>query len=369
MPPSEGNDRPLTSQLAKMEDRPSMNGAGAVNRRLLAIVGWLVVLLVWSHGLVHLGGLKHLRPVRWPTDLYTLGRINPGPVDLLILGSSRMTFGVAPTAIDPCVSERVGRTTSSWSWSRANASLWSQWLVGREALQHTRPGVVLIEVAPEMASRNHYEQAWNAKNEAEVQDIPDCFSGAQGLEEVEACLYPLVRPLDNLSRLDVRSPQDAPHLRWMALYARGGQFCFGTAECRAHNARFAPRLETRWKRREEKVLPLIASERFADYEIGPPQTTGIDRLVRAAREQGAQPVLVRMPVHSAYSERIPADAERQFGDYLEVLVAREGLPLLDLSQQWSEERSLYADPDHLNEQGALRLSAEVCRVVAPLLRG
>ena len=345
----------------------SAAGPAAVNARLAQIAGCILGLLALAHALVAAAGLKHVGPVRWPTDLYALGLVIPDEIDLLLLGSSRSTFGLAPTAIDPCLGERLGRPTHTWSWSRANASLWSQRLVAREALARTRPGVVVIEVAPEMMSPHHYEHGWNSVTEADPRDIPSCFQGADGLDGWADCLYPLVRPLDNLVRSVERARIEPPHLRWMALFARGGQFCFGTPACVAHNARFEARLDHRWGDRLAEVIPKVRAERFRDYAVGPPHTDAMVALLDEVEAVGARALIVRMPVHEVYAAEIPAEAEAAFSAYLGALVDERGLTLVDADRWWRGDRARFHDPDHLSPVGALELSRALCAAAAPLL--
>lgn len=348
-----------------------MSGGGLqpADRRLIRVLGALVALLLWAQLLSRAAGLKHLGPVRWPTDLYAAALLDEGELDLLILGSSRAAFGLAPTAIDPCLSGALGRPARSWSWSRANASLWSQRLVAREALRRLRPRLVVVEVAPEMMNPRHYEQAWNAVTEAEVEDIGACLQGAFDAATVGACFFPLVRPLDNLARTFERAPSAPPQLRWMALHARGGQFCFGSPACVAHNARFEERLRFRWDDRLAEVIPKVRAERFRDYRVGPPHTDAMLALLAEIEAVGARPLLLRMPVHAVYAEQIPTEAEAEFSAYLSSLRAQTGAPLLDAGGWWSTERARFHDPDHLSPAGAEALSGALCAAAAPLLGG
>lgn len=342
---------------------------GAYDARLMRVLAGIFGLLGLAHLLSGAAGLKHLGPVRWPTDLYAAGLLAEGDVDLLILGSSRAAFGLAPTAIDPCLAERLGRPAVSWSWSRANASLWSQRLVGRAALQRLRPRVVVIEVAPEMMSPHHYEQAWNAVTEADLVDVPGCLAGAFDAATVGACFFPAVRPLDNLARTFERRPSAPPQLRWMAVHARGGQFCFGSPACAAHNARFEERLRFRWDDRLAEVIPKVRSERFVDYRVGSPHTDAMLALLAELRAVGATPLLLRMPVHAVYAAEIPAAAEAEFSAYLAGLQRETGAALLDADGWWRDARERFHDPDHLSPAGAEALSAALCAAAAPLIAG
>ena len=337
--------------------------------RGLSILAAILAMLVFAHLLSRAAVLKHLGPVRWPTDLYAAALVDEGPVDLLILGSSRVAFGVAPTAVDPCLAAALGRPARSTSWSRANASLWSQRLVAREALRRLQPRVVVVEVAPEMMNPRHYEHAWNAVTEANVIDIADCLHGAFDAATVGACAFPLVRPLDNLARTFERAPVAPPQLRWMALYARGGQFCFGSQACLDHNARFEQRLRFRWEDRLTEVIPKVRAERFIDYRVGEPHTGAMRALLDEIDAAGARPLFLRMPVHGVYAAEIPQAAEDAFRVYLDGVVAQSNAPLLDASGWWTTERERFHDPDHLAPSGTLALSEGLCAAAAPMLGG
>jgi hypothetical protein len=182
---------------------------------------------------------------------------------------------------------------------------------------------------------------------------------------VDACLSALTRPLESLAFLDQRHDPAPPQLRWMAIHARGGQFCFGKPACRAHNARFEAVLERRRADRRAEVIPKVRSERFAGFRIGPPQTTAWERLRRPARRTRRA---AHHPAHAAercLCAEVPAEAEANFKAWLQA--AAPGLPVLDRARAWPDEEGLFIDADHLNARGALRLSGELCRATAPLI--
>lgn len=335
-------------------------------RRLLHIGLWLLLLLGLSHALSRAGRLHHLGAIRWPSDLYALQYVDPGEVDLLVLGTSRAGFGLAPTAIDPCLAEALGRPARSWSWTRASAGLWSLGLLAREAVPRLRPRVVALELSPEMLSVRHYGHESSARGGILPEDLPECLAGAAGLTGVDACLSALTRPLESLAFLDQRHDPAPPQLRWMALHARGGQFCFGSPACRAHNTRFEAVLERRRADRLAEVIPKVRSERFAGFRIGPPHTTAWERLRTLLAEHDAQLIILLMPLSADYAAEVPVDAEGAFRAWLRA--AAPGVPVLDRARAWPDEEGLFIDADHLNARGALRLSGDLCRVTAPLLR-
>jgi hypothetical protein len=85
---------------------------------------------------------------------------------------------LAPTAIDPCLSEALGRPARSWSWTRASAGLWSLEQLARAAVPRLRPRVVALELSPEMMSVRHYGHETSARSGILPEDLPDCLAGA-----------------------------------------------------------------------------------------------------------------------------------------------------------------------------------------------
>jgi hypothetical protein len=108
----------------------------------------------------------------------------------------------------------------------------------------------------------------------------------------------------------------------------------------------------------------VTSE-FNDYSIGGTELTALDQLIRAAATQGAKVYLINMPVIEAdyvpLHPRGAQDYEKYRNTFLDFAANDRvwaGSALL------AQDRELFADPEHVNANGA----AQLTRWVADLVR-
>ncbi len=343
-----------------------------VDRRGFAVLGWLLGILLVTGLFSRALGLHWVQEVEWPTDLYALGRLErPLPVDVGIVGSSRSHYGLAPTAVDACLALTAGRATTTVSANRLAASLYASDIVARELFSGERkPRALVVEVAPESLNANHFELDYNVASSAGLGDVSECIGAATfGPPSLSGCARPLFRGVENIAFWLHRPLTEHRHITWMALYAGGGQYCFGTPACEARNADYDLRHQGRWKTRIDRVLPKVRTERFIDYTIegGLPARHFVALLDRAKAE-GVAVHVVNLPVSEVYQAEVPEAAYAEFLRWVPETTASHGGAFLDLNLPEWRVREQYIDPDHLNASGAGKLSARVCAELAGSVR-
>ena len=77
------------------------------------VLGWTVLLVLVLTAVLEGLGFRYVQNVVWPTDLVTFQHMDTGPLDVVILGSSRASFAFSPTAIDRCLASELGGATRS----------------------------------------------------------------------------------------------------------------------------------------------------------------------------------------------------------------------------------------------------------------
>jgi len=336
----------------------------ATDRRGLGLLGWLVAWMGCAHLVSAALGLRWVQEVEWPTDLLAIGEIaRAARVDVAIVGSSRSHYGLAPTAIDACLGEALGRPTRTLAANRLAASSYAADLVARGLFSGERaPRVLVVEVAPESLNEHHFELDYNVGATAELQDVPECVAAAVGGPlRAAACLRPFTRGVENLAFFLHRPFTEHAHITWMARYAGGGQYCFGAPGCQARNAEYDARHAGRWQTRVERVLPKVRRERFVDYHIeGGLPAAHLEALLARAKAEGVRVLLLNLPVSAAYQAEVPPAAYATFLAWTAPVAARHGATFVDLNVPEWQARHLYVDPDHLGAGGSERMSDAVC---------
>ena len=344
----------------------------ATDRRSLAILAWMGLILT----LLDLGarglGLRWLQAVEWPTDLYTLGLLAPEPIDVAVVGTSRAHYGLPPSGIDRCLSAALGRPTRSVGLNRLTASAYTEDIVARDLLAATPPRVLVVEVAPETLNAHHFELDYNLSSSADLVDIPECLATVRSTTRLASCAQPLFRGLENTARLFARPFSDHAHISWMALYEGGGQYCFEDEACRARNQAYDTRVQARWQRRVDSLLPGVGEERFRDYQAREGLNADHFRaLLDRETARGVQILVLNMPVAELYQAEVPPAVYAEFLSAMEAELGPRGIPFLDYNQpEWSADRQLWLDPDHLDSIGAERLTRTLCEeILVPMLGG
>ncbi len=161
-----------------------------------------------------------------------------------------------------------------------------------------------------------------------------------------------------------RTPFDPTTLRLFLDYMSEGvdpravlDYATGFSKINNHE-RFEPdkwEAEDRFTR-AARPSDLADSERIDYLFPEPPDPAALRRymdhliaLTRTARREGAEVVVVKLPLPARFRTRLPD--EEAFDEALRDALSREGIPLRDYSDVLPEPR-YYFDPDHLNEEGA-----------------
>lgn len=339
-------------------------GRSTTGRGLLILL-WSGLFVAGADVLAAAGGLKYLQPITWPTAIWTWQGMPERADDVVVIGSSRSSFGLSPTAIDDCLGSALGRPTTTVNLSRVYASIVAEAIMVRDLITDARaPAVLVVEVAPEIMNSNHHEHALNMAWNAGWPDVPACLGSVASEEDLLACARPAFRGVENIGQLVAGSYQDDAHLGWMMLYQRGGQFCFGSMQCKRHNGRFFRKMSTRWERRARTTIPEIRSKRFANPRIGSGIAVDyLHRIIQQSQRQGSALVLVNMPVHPLYQAEVPDEAQADFLALMNTTAAdHEGVDFIDLNTaRWRENDRLWVDPDHLGPDGALNAAQQLCQ--------
>jgi hypothetical protein len=341
--------------------------------RGLGVIASGLALTTLATALADASGLKYAQRFVWPTDTYAFEHGSIEGVDVAMVGSSRVGFDLAPTAIDACLGEAIGRPTRSVNLARRYATAFSVEMIARDLLDGARrPKVLLFGVEPEAMNARNHQSAENTPSHASLTRVPTALVEARSWSEMAGALRTLGRGPENVAAYVAGASDTDPRLRWLMLYMGGGAWCFHSDECTTQNERQMRVESTRWDIRVAEWIPEITEERFTRFEVG----SGINhdamvRLVAWARANDVTLALVDMPLHPIFRHEIPDAVDAEYQRYLDALAAQWDLALYRPdTTALAADRAAWVDPDHLSPTGALVFSEAVCRdLLAPLLRG
>jgi hypothetical protein len=332
----------------------------------------LAFLLALSLG-TRAAGLKYVQGIIWPSDLNTFRQLPTDvPIDVAILGSSRASFDLPPSAIDLCLGEKLGRPTRTVNLARAYANSATLRSVARDLLVGPRtPKVLLLALEAETLDAHNPENASYVAYQAEIEDIPSSMVRADTVGQLFASFEPLVRGTESLAILLARRTQIEARLRWIMINFGGGQYCFGPEVCKDNNRDVLYSVRDGWETAEQVQLPHLAQQRFGHYRARTGRgRSDMEALVREAQARGSKVAILNVPLHARWMQALPAPI---YAEYLEVeneIAAAYGLPVYDANTpQRQVDMRDYVDADHLVTGAALELSNDVCaELLTPLLR-
>lgn len=350
----------------------SSDAAPATNKGLLTVV----FTVAFSLGLTALGdaaGWRWLEPVIWPTDLLSFSQLQlEDRPELVILGSSRASMGLVPDTIEACLREAEPEAGAVFNLGRAYATLPELEALARGLLiDDKQPKRLLLALDFESIDANNPRSAGSMRGRWGLDQLgfgaTRLHSGAALLELLRA---PARGPATLIAALADRHERD-PRLGWILRRHGGGQWCAEGPDCAAQNLDFKRAIADRWERVERHVLPTFRAQQAPDWAPGAgaigPAWAGIQAW---SAENNVELLVVQLPMSEAWQAATPPDIAADYAAWLDENVVQNNIPLWrDEGGRAAKTRRNWADPDHLNDIGAVALSKRVCRELLLPARG
>ncbi|NET34020.1 MAG: hypothetical protein F6K19_18695 [Cyanothece sp. SIO1E1] len=108
--------------------------------------------------------------------------------------------------------------------------------------------------------------------------------------------------------------------------------------------------------------PRVSGKYDADYQafnLRGPQDRALNALATFTRNQQIPLVIVNLPLSRAYLDPDRLQRERQFQQHMQRRAQATGFIFLNLSQQWLAQDHYFADPSHINLQGATAIAQQL----------
>ena len=340
-------------------------------RRGLSLLILFVLGVLGVSAVTEASGLKYVQNLVWPSDIYAFQTAVDGPLDVVVMGSSRASFGISPTRLDLCLEDELGRETRSVSLARVYSTglTWNK--LARYTLTDDKiPRVLVIGVTPEAFNDHNHKNDMIYAHEGEMLDVPRMLQASESGEDVLGSLAPLARGPETLALMLSGRFDNEARLRWLMLHERGGQFCSGDPACGDQNQAFEDLQDYRWAKWAVQREQLLSVERFSNFEAGKGlHHEQLLELLAWADGNGVTVMLVNMPLHPAFFQQVPPETYMAYSEYLWLLSREHGLPTFDGNlTDWRDDKDHWLDPDHLGRTGAMRFSDELCQAIAPELR-
>ncbi len=91
---------------------------------------------------------------------------------------------------------------------------------------------------------------------------------------------------------------------------------------------------------------------YANFNLGGVQGNATNQVIEFCQNRNIPLVLVNLPLTNEYLDPTRRRYERQFQEFLRQQGQKSGVWVRDLSNQWRDRPDFFADPSHLNREGA-----------------
>lgn len=113
-----------------------------------------------------------------------------------------------------------------------------------------------------------------------------------------------------------------------------------------------------------QAFPRVAGQydsNYASFQLSGVQTQATVRVAQYLRDRQIPLIFVNLPLNRDYIDRFRQTREQQFQQHMQELANQGGFVFRDLRQQWTTQHSYFADPSHLNQNGAQAVAEYLAR--------
>jgi len=287
-----------------------------------------------------------------------------GPPDVLIVGSSRALQGVDPGVLQETLVQQGYPPLRVYNFSINGATAQVVDLMVRRLLATDQlPRLVIWADGSRAFNNGRVDVTYNGITASQGyqrllagdRPIPSLPPLEIYANEAEQCLPPtqlatgVALPLPCTTTLPLAEWNTSPVTRSLAAASlRPATLELDPKGFRTVTDQYDP---TRYYQRFPRVAGRYDSN-YAGFELGGAQTASTQALAQYLRDRQIPLVFVSLPLNRDYIDSYRQAREQEFRQYLAQLASQGGFGFRDLSQQWSTQHQYFADPSHLNVQGA-----------------
>lgn len=100
---------------------------------------------------------------------------------------------------------------------------------------------------------------------------------------------------------------------------------------------------------------------YSPFELYGAQTTALASLAEFTQAQNSQLIFVNLPLSDSYLDSYRRYYEEQFQQFLQDQSQALGFDVVDLLTQWRSQNALFADPSHINQDGAAAIARQLAQ--------
>lgn len=319
------------------------------------------VLVAVTSAVGHLGPLRYFAPLHHPPTNYVMRyRFGRKPVDVLVLGSSRVKSSVMP----PVVQEQLAKAglpgVKVAKLGVPGIEFYGQYLLLRDLVRGPHaPRLLVLEVAARSFNRNNSRLIFDLVNLGAPSDMVSFLARRAKPDERTKVLMGLFK-----------GPMFTSELALVAFFRPRRQNPIMVPEDMPDEMTEVLALKS-WDKKTERLCALEAQTDFYQHHVDRFMERVAEETIRLARRRGMTVVLVNFPNTKDYQRRcVPPVAQERYERLIASLKKRTRVPFVrypDMDRMQGKD-DFFNDPEHMSPAGARHFSARLARdVIRPYL--
>ena len=258
-----------------------------------------------------------------------------GTPDVLLIGSSRTLQGIDPKELQQALGAQGHDNLNVFNFSVNGATAQVMEFVVTELLPEPLPPIIIWGDGSRAFNEGRRDRTWEkllaSPGYRMTQDaVPVAFSPAQTTPLRVTANSPLTAIPGNLDALGFSAVSD----------------------------RFDPQTYYQQVARVEGRY----DGAYSGFALNGSQAAAMGRLATSLQQNGSQLVFVNLPLSRSYLDDVRLYYEQQFQRFLQVQGVQYGFEVVDLLRQWDNQPGLFADPSHINQDGAKAIAQQLAQL-------
>lgn len=267
-----------------------------------------------------------------------------GTPDILIVGSSRALQGIDPQVMQQSL-QTAGHEVRIFNFSVNGATAQVINFMLSDLLPKPLPAVIVWGDGSRAFNDGRRDRTWES------------LTASPGYQAIRAATPPAALPSQTLiapsvslatslvraNRVSAQSPKPSEKFNALGFLTVGDRFVPQT-----YYQQF-PQVNGRY------------DGAYAPFHLYGAQTTALAALSGLAKNQNSRLIFVNLPLSGSYLDDDRLYYEGQFQKFLQAESRALGFGVVDLLTQWRDNPALFADPSHINQDGAAAIAAQLAQ--------
>ncbi|MGB7084728.1 MAG: hypothetical protein WBD47_04185 [Phormidesmis sp.] len=270
-----------------------------------------------------------------------------GTPDILIVGSSRALQGIDPQAMQRSLADQGYADLNVFNFSVNGATAQVVNFIVTQLLPEPLPAVIVWGDGSRAFNDGRRDRTWESLLASPGYQVIRAGTSPFALFSAAFTADPAAAPATpvRLTQL-AASPESLP--------AVSDLDALGFA---AVSDRFAP--QTYYQQ-----FPKVAGRydgAYLPFTLEGAQAEALSQLAAFSTAQNSQLIFVNLPLSGSYLDADRRYFERQFQQFLRVQSTAHSFEVVDLLTQWQAQPDWFADPSHINQEGAAAIATQLAQ--------